>query len=111
MPAYSPYNLVTALKEKGCLVFISDMDAAVDSELLDSLAVTHIITLNHQISFPTRFEYYPINIDDVQCEDIYQYFDDTFEFIEQSQREGSGGYSCLVPFTLNYKPTPGGLKS
>ncbi len=94
MPAYSPYNLVYALKEKGILVFISDMDVAADSELLDSLAVTHIITLNHQISFPTRFEYYPINIDDAPCEDIYQYFDETFEFIEQSQR--TGGYSCLV---------------
>jgi len=98
MPAYSPYNLVSSLKEKGSLVFISDMDAANDSELLDSLAVTHIITLNHQIPFPTRFEYYPINIDDAPNEDIFQYFDDTYEFIEQSQRNlaGGSGYSCLV---------------
>lgn len=89
--------MISALKEKGVLVFISDMDAAADSELLDSLAVTHIITLNNQISFPTRFKYYPINIDDAQCEDIYQYFDDTYEFIEQSQRTGiGGGYACLV---------------
>jgi len=94
MPAYSPYNLVTALKEKGDLVFRSDMDTATDSVLLDCLGVTHIITLNHQISFPTQFKYYPINIDDAQYEDIYQYFDDTFEFIEQSQR--SGDYACLV---------------
>jgi protein-tyrosine phosphatase len=98
MPTYSPYNLVSALKEKGELVFISDMATANDSELLDSLAVTHIITLNHQIPYPTRYEYYPINIDDAPNEDIFQYFDDTYEFIEQSQQSlaGGTGYSCLV---------------
>ena len=79
-------------------MFISDMDTASDSELIDSLAITHIITLNNQIPFPTKYEYFPINIDDAPNEDIFQYFDETYEFIEQSQRSqaAGGGYSCLV---------------
>jgi protein-tyrosine phosphatase len=74
------------------------MDTASDSEQLDSLAITHIISLNNQISFPTKYEYLPINIDDAPNKDIYQYFDDTYEFIEQSQLSltNGGGYSCLV---------------
>lgn len=92
------YSRVTCLADAGLCMFISDMDTASDSELLDSLAITHIISLNNQISFPTKYEYLPINIDDAPNEDIYQYFDDTYEFIEQSQLSltNGGGYSCLV---------------
>lgn len=96
MPA--SFSRVSCVTDSGLFMFIGDMDTASDSELLDSLAVTHIITLNHQISFPTKYEYFPVNIDDAPNEDIYQYFDETYEFIEQSQRSqaAGGGYSCLV---------------
>ena len=71
-------------------LWIGDYDAACDKELLESYAITHIVSLYRTPVHPNDFEYMCINIDDNEREKIYKYFSETNKFIENGLKDGYG---------------------
>lgn len=89
---------MSAIKALGNRVFLGNEDNARDLELLESYAITHIISLTQSVYHPEKMVYYPINIDDSPVANIYQYFEPCVEFINDalSARDSRAGMNVLV---------------
>lgn len=74
-------SAITALKNR---VFLGNEDNARDIEMLQSYAITHVISLTQSVYHPDKLSYYPINIDDSPVANIYQYFEPCVEFINSA---------------------------
>lgn len=74
-------SAITALKNR---VFLGNEDNARDIEMLQSYAITHVISLTQSVYHPDKLSYYPINIDDSPIANIYQYFEPCVEFINNA---------------------------
>lgn len=71
-------------------VWIGNYDAACDNELLESYAITHIISLYRTPLFPDNYEYMCINIQDINTADISIHFSGTNKFIDNALLNGYG---------------------
>ena len=74
-------SAITALNNR---VFLGNEDNARDLDLLQSYAITHVISLTQSVYHPGKLIYYPINIDDSPLANIYQYFEPCVEFINSA---------------------------
>ncbi len=88
------------------LLFIGNEESGKDTEILDSLAISNIITLIGQRDFPHKYKYFNMSIDDSPCEDIYRFFNDTYEFIDTAESstlvQGGAGISRAATIVLAY---------
>lgn len=75
---------MSAIKALNNRVFLGNEDDARNLELLQSYAITHVISLTQSVYYPDKFSYYPINIDDIPIANIYQYFEPCVEFINDA---------------------------
>ena len=65
-------------------VYLSDMNAPTDINILRALGVSHIINASNDAvpnKFPDEFSYFNVNIDDNGEQDILEYFDAVFHFL------------------------------
>jgi protein-tyrosine phosphatase len=67
-------------------LYLGDEEAAKDLLLLEKLKIKRIVTVGKELEifYPDNFDYMKIDIYDHQDEDIYQYFEPTFKFIDES---------------------------
>lgn len=67
-------------------LFLGNANHAVGKTILKVLGVKRIINITDDLPccFPDDFEYYHIKIDDRPSENIYEYLDHAYEFIEGS---------------------------
>lgn len=77
-------------------LYIGNNSAAKNLSLLKSRGITHILICASEIgpSFPDRFIYKKLNIQENFDFNISAYFDEAFEFIEQGVSEGSVLVHC-----------------
>jgi protein-tyrosine phosphatase len=89
---------MSAIKALNNRVFLGNEDNARDLALLQSYAITHVISLTQSVYYPEKFTYYPINIDDSPIANIYQYFEPCVEFINEAlyARDSNSGMNVLV---------------
>jgi hypothetical protein len=89
---------MSLIKALGNRVFLGNEDNARNLELLESYAITHVISLTQSVYHPQKLVYYPINIDDSPVANIYQYFEPCVEFINDalSARDSRAGMNVLV---------------
>ena len=89
---------MSAIKALGNRVFLGNEDNARNLELLQSYAITHVISLTQSVYHPEKMVYYPINIDDSPVANIYQYFEPCVEFINDAlnARDSQAGMNVLV---------------
>ena len=89
---------MSAIKALSNRVFLGNEDNARDLDLLQSYAITHVISLTQSVYHPEKFVYYPINIDDSPLANIYQYFEPCVEFINDALAAPSStdGQNILV---------------
>lgn len=71
-------------------LWIGDYDVACNMELLETHAITHIISLYRMPVFPDNYEYMCVNIEDIETENISKYFGETNAFIDKGLRDGYG---------------------
>ena len=71
-------------------VWIGDYDAACNFDLMESYAISHIISLYRTPVFPDNYEYLCINIEDCENENISIYFDEKNKFIDNALQNGYG---------------------
>ncbi|KAF5465637.1 hypothetical protein F2P56_015620 [Juglans regia] len=73
-------------------LFLGSIGAANNKNALKSLNVTHILTVASSLSpaHPNDFVYKVINVTDREDTDIKQYFDESFDFIDEAKRLGGG---------------------
>ncbi|KAG2727415.1 hypothetical protein I3843_01G151900 [Carya illinoinensis] len=73
-------------------LFLGSIGAANNKNALKSLNVTHILTVASSLppAHPNDFEYKVINVTDREDTDIKQYFDESFDFIDEAKRLGGG---------------------
>ncbi|XP_040996150.1 dual specificity protein phosphatase 1 [Juglans microcarpa x Juglans regia] len=91
-------NLTRCVKEDNipCKIeeglFLGSIGAANNKNALKSLNVTHILTVANSLSpaHPNDFVYKVINVTDREETDIKQYFDESFDFIDEAKRLGGG---------------------
>ncbi len=90
-------------------IFIGDYESACDKELLDSHAITHIISLYRTPLFPNEFDYMVINIEDSPMANISKYFEETNKFLDDSKENGyytlvhcAGGVSRSATIVIAY---------
>jgi protein-tyrosine phosphatase len=89
---------MSAINVLGNRVFLGNEDNARNLDLLQSYAITHVISLTHSVYHPEKIVYYPINIDDSPVANIYQYFEPCVEFINDAlaARDSHSGMNVLV---------------
>jgi hypothetical protein len=75
---------MSAIKALNNRIFLGNEDNAKNLELLQSYAITHVISLTNSVYHTDKFSYYPINIDDSPLGNIYQYFEPCVEFINDA---------------------------
>jgi len=79
---------INKIQEK---IFIGSKDAAEDLELLQRNNISHILQVCcGQSRFTKNFHYKVISICDEECTCIYEYFQESFEFIEEAITYGTG---------------------
>ncbi|CAL1396918.1 unnamed protein product [Linum trigynum] len=72
-------------------LFLGSITEATMKDALKQANVTHILTVASFLpSFPEEFQYKVVNISDSVNTNIAQYFDDCFDFIDESKRLGGG---------------------
>ena len=89
---------MSAIKALDNRVFLGNEDNARDLDLLQSYAITHVISLTQSVYHPEKIAYYPINIDDSPVANIYQYFEPCVEFINDAlaARDSHSGMNVFV---------------
>lgn len=73
-------------------LFLGDEDASKDSLLLDKLKIVNIVKVGQELEmkFPQKYNYMNIDIYDHDEENIYQYFESTFDFIQEALNKNEG---------------------
>ncbi|KAK4266402.1 hypothetical protein QN277_027332 [Acacia crassicarpa] len=76
--------------EKG--LFLGSVGAAANKDALKNLGVTHVLTVANTLipAHPNDFVYKTLNVVDRQDVDIKQYFNECFDFIDESKSLGGG---------------------
>ncbi len=69
-------------------LFLGNYLIANDIEFLKSLGITHILncSIEHPMYFPNEFVYLHLPIHDIFSQNILQYLNETYEFINKSTR-------------------------
>ncbi|EFA76776.1 putative protein tyrosine phosphatase [Heterostelium album PN500] len=72
--------------------------AAVKRDILDEYQITHVLSImnGYKAKWPKMYKCHVIDIFDMEGVDIKQYFDQTFEFIEEGRREGAVLVHCFA---------------
>lgn len=83
-------TIMSAIKALNNRVFLGNEDDAKNLDLLQSYAITHIISLTNAVYHTDKFSYYPINIDDSPLGNLYQYFEPCVEFINDALKDPNG---------------------
>ena len=67
-------------------LFIGSMESSTDKNILQNLGITHIVVAGSYLkkNFPDTFQYYSIEINDADYENISQYFNNSFDFIDNA---------------------------
>jgi hypothetical protein len=78
------YYKVNKITDK---VYLGDEEGARDKKLLNGYGITHILVCGRDLKkrFKDEFVYHRIEIDDSSREDILEYFEEAFQFIENSK--------------------------
>ncbi|KAK8382258.1 hypothetical protein O3P69_015291 [Scylla paramamosain] len=80
-------------------LYLGNLTAAIDTKLLGSLRVSHILTVESN-PLPTSITSLPgmsfmyIKVDDMYHEDLLSYFEDAFSFIKDGQEKGNVLVHC-----------------
>ncbi|XP_045137541.1 dual specificity protein phosphatase MPK-4-like isoform X2 [Portunus trituberculatus] len=80
-------------------LFLGNITAAIDTKVLRSLRVSHILTVESR-PLPTSITSLPgmsfmfIKVDDMHHEDLLSYFEDAFNFIKDGQEKGNVLVHC-----------------
>ena len=85
---YSRTNFFPEIDQITEKVYLGNEDAQRDKENLKKIGVTHILVVGNglDILHPLDFEYKKIEVNDFPHEEISKYFDETYEFIEKSNK-------------------------
>jgi len=67
-------------------LFIGSYEDACDSSLLDSFQITHILTVASDLppKYPTQFQYLVLEALDLDTQDLFPAFAQSYEFIENA---------------------------
>ncbi|KAH7522383.1 hypothetical protein FEM48_Zijuj07G0132500 [Ziziphus jujuba var. spinosa] len=82
-------NVPTKIEEG---LFLGSVGAANNKDALKALNITHILTVAKSLgpAYPNDFVYKVVNVMDKEEENLKQYFDECFNFIEEAKRMGGG---------------------
>eukprot|EP00761_Pharyngomonas_kirbyi_P001845 gb/GECH01001849.1/.p1 GENE.gb/GECH01001849.1/~~gb/GECH01001849.1/.p1 ORF type:complete len:711 (+),score=175.60 gb/GECH01001849.1/:1-2133(+) len=77
-------------------LYIGSADAVSSKHSLQSMGITHILTLAKDIPpfHPKSFEYKIIPVEDARNAKVYDYFDECFDFINQGRKNGGVVVHC-----------------
>ena len=77
-------------------LYLGNLFDANKYEKLKSLNITHILMVGNglSINFPNKFSYKHIKINDEDTENIYDYFNETFDFITEGIKSGGVLVHC-----------------
>lgn len=67
------------------LLYLSDQQAPVDSDLLNFLGITHIVNASNEVvpnMFPDEFKYCNVNVEDDNAEDLFPHFSRVISFLD-----------------------------
>jgi hypothetical protein len=78
------YYKVNKITDK---IYLGDEEGARDKKLLNGYGITHILVCGRDLKkrFKDDYVYHRIEIDDSSREDILEYFEEAFQFIENSK--------------------------
>ena len=66
------------------VLYLSDQQAPVDSNLLNYLCITHIVNASNESvpnKFPESYHYYNVNVEDNNADDLLPHFDAVYDFL------------------------------
>ncbi|KAL3505863.1 hypothetical protein ACH5RR_031245 [Cinchona calisaya] len=99
-------------------LYLGSLGAAHHKHALESLNITHILTVANSLppAYPNEFVYKIVDIPDREDINVSQYFDECFEFIDEAKSKGGGvlvhcfvGRSRSVTVVLAYLMKKNGM--